>query len=514
MSCTRQAGAAHCPQVLPDNLGTAIRLGLSSVFRRQSERRFTERLPGARQPQGHGGLKPRRQLPRERGTQANVPAASLGSLFPGHLWAMGRATLFPVCALLSLLASQLFSDTVSISFDSIEGAKRYDRTSRTWELACGGPTQLFRDSRPVHIEEMALRLGPGADPVTMCTVDGVLPELRFTCAIELDECEGGVLSVQLAAADGRPLGKRACSFGRKGVVSATFCVEGELPAGAGALTLTVSASGPVTVRKVIFYRTFDQLFYLDSPFPLLGATYRKYGNHERRSLCLLPSAIRDHRTKQWRVHPSAVEDGIEVGNLAKHYYTLLCVKKGTLSGIRFPISTPGGGWLCWRGKGRYTLTLMADGIPKYKYRNFPMGKHAEWRSQTLSMDPTFLDSDRNGIWSGHCHQAWHRGNTLIQNYATGMLDYIVVLPQNRIPLPIEGATTIEFRYLNRNRKLETCSSAVPKGAEAVGFVHVEDHVTRLLWQVRDEWREGIVVKDSLYANKLSVEADSILCRAD
>jgi len=449
------------------------------------------------------------RLPAKAGTLARGT-----SRFPTLTSTPFQATLFPVCALLSLLASQLFSDTVSISFDSIEGAKRHDLPSRTWELAYSGPTQLFRDSRSVHIEEMALRLEPGADPVTMCTVDGVLPELRFTCAIELDECEGGILSVQLAAADGRPLGDRACSFGRKGVVSVVFCVEEELPAGASALTLTVSTSGPVTVQKVIFYRTFDQLFYLDSSFPLLGATYRKYGNHERRSLCLLPSATRDHRTKQWRVFPSAVEDGIEVGNLAKQYHSLLCVKKGTLSGIRFPVSTTGGGWLCWRGKGHYTLTVMADGIPEYKYRNFPVGKQAEWRSQTLSVNPTFFDSDRNGIWSGHFHQAWHRGNTLIQNYGTGLLDYIVVLPQNRIPLPIEGATTIEFRYLDRNRKVKTCSSAVPKGARAVGFVHVKDHASRLMWQVGDEWREGIVVKNSLNASRLSVEAGSILCRGD
>ena len=44
-------------------------------------------------------------------------------------------------------AGALADSATRVQFENIEGAKRWDRDAGTWELAYGGPLQLFRDGR-------------------------------------------------------------------------------------------------------------------------------------------------------------------------------------------------------------------------------------------------------------------------------------------------------------------------------------------------------------------------------
>jgi len=426
-------------------------------------------------------------------------------------------TLGAAAAALWILAGIAVGAETSIAFKTIQGTKRRDLRAGTWELAWGGPMQLFRDGRSVLVLDTDAVLVPGAGPRPLVAVRDIRRGISFTCLIQLVESRGGILDVNFTAADGSILSRGATSFGEDGWVALTFEIEGHAPA-KSVLRLHAKASGPTKVRRIVLYRSFDQLFFRDSPYPLRGMVFRKFGTRDELSSSLNPGTDRDYTTKLWRTYPKGLEDGIEVADLIQNHLALLCTKKGTLSGVSMPIGVMGGCRLCRRGKERFTLTMLIDGSheqplpPGYRHRwqSIGLGDPAEWSADEVALDPAFLDADGNGVWSGYFMYSWHESNVLVQNYGKGKLDYLVFLPQNRIALPAapdRGRLSLTYRTGKGDWRLIELD--IPPAAVALGLVYEKPHVTQLFWQTDRGWLPTEQVTDSFGPNFLAVRANGL-----
>jgi len=406
-------------------------------------------------------------------------------------------------------AGALADSATRVQFENIEGAKRWDRDAGTWELAYGGPLQLFRDGRCLQSEAPDVVVRPGAPAMSLGRFPGVRPALSFTCALELAQGQGGVLTLQLCQTDGAIISERMATFGADGWLSVA-CQTPPDTDDDTALELRASATGQVTVTRVVLSRRFEQLFQADTPFPLQGMAWHKFGASDTFSPHFEAGNYRHHRTGDWRgLCPTEVRDGIAVGVLNKSYYPLLCTRLGAQAGVPVPVRGAGGCRLCWRGVGEYTLPIISDSVPTRAYKNERVGGPDGWHDTELALDPNFLDSSGNGIWNGFREYDWQCGTTLVTNYGDGAIDYLVLLPQNRIPLPPGTARAISLRYLNQARQWTAFTTPIPDTAKAVGLVFQAERRTTLWSETETGWQPLGTIPDGVAPNRLLVEPNSI-----
>jgi len=417
----------------------------------------------------------------------------------------------PACLYMTLaLAAVPCVDALEpIHFDSIEGAKRWDRANGIWELAFGGPLQLFADGRCVHAEELDVELTPNAQPALLCELRNVRSGLPFTCVVRIAKSSGGVLSVQLRRPGGECVGESLAAFGSAGSLALHLTTPDGNTQPIETLEVHASASGPAEITQVACFRRFEQLFEQDTVYPLQGIGYRDFGPKERLSHHFVPGASKHHRTRQWRGFcPVAMADGIGVGVLDMSYYALLCAEQSPESGMPVPLRTPGGCRLAWRGYDKYTLPLTGDCVDGYAYRNKAVGRVGQWQSVDLAVDPTFFDSSNNGIWSGVRECDWHCAGTLATNYGQGKIDYLVLLPQNRIAITPTTSRKLRFRYL-RSAAAAAVSVALPNDTNALGFVFRRANRFEILGQHDGEWRLLHEISDTRSPNRLEIESGSL-----
>ncbi len=411
------------------------------------------------------------------------------------------------------------AERVSIEFAAIAGATRWNHAASTWELAHAGASQLFVDGRTVAVFATGKKLTPNAPPIELLRLAGLRPGISFTCALKLANSDGGVVSLSCQAAGAQAVSsgaddQRASTFGADGWIDISLCVPSSTNATIDAF-LTVSSSGAVMVECAVVHRPFAQLFYHDTSAPLTGAAYRQFGSDGTMSPGLSPGVYLSPLTKQWATPPPDMVDGVRVAQLTTSYQSLLSVGRGETVGVPLPTRVTGGAWLAWRGKGRYQLLLEHDGSceqtgskPRPELRD--VGRAREWRAESLSLDATRLDTNNDGLWSGYYYYSWESANSLVRNYGEGSVDYLVLLPQNRMPLTPPGAGRLSFVYQATGGQWKDFFATAPPEARAAALTHIADQRTRLWWETPQGWQTAEEIGDSAYPNLLAVKERSIL----
>ncbi len=402
---------------------------------------------------------------------------------------MGRLGLAIWLAGASLAALIPAQAGESVPFEDIKGARRAH--GDFWYLALGKPAGAEVFTRPVDI-----RLSPG-QPLPLADVPESLRGRAFTIRLELADVRGGMLSILSPRA---PNDTRAALISRDGWIALRFGPA----AGQGDLPLLVRSTGALRIRRVTLCRSFEQIYGANGRVDLVGAAYRRFGDHEILSYPLLPAAYRDHRTGRWWRAPSGKEDGLDGARLDKNYYCLLSGPLQKEIGLPVPVRAPGGVILCARMKGSFAFIVRPEkGKPVLSHT----GTQGKWSVNAAALDGAVLDGDGNGIYTGVKNQKWHKANTWVDNYGTGFLEFIVLLPQNEIPVR-RGSRSLGFRYLSASGP-QALTLALRSDTDAVALVNAGPSLTRVLLRSRGRYREAVRVLDSAVPGCLAVKANSI-----
>jgi len=377
-----------------------------------------------------------------------------------------------------------------VAFEDIRGARRAH--AGLWYLALGNPAGAEVFTKPVD-----LRLRPAGTRL-LADVPEYLGGRAFTVRLEVADVSGGRLSIFSPRV---PDDTRATLVSRDGLVPLRFG-----PAQwQGALPLSVRSAGVVRIRRVTICQSFEQLFGHNGCVDLVDAAYRRFGEQEILSYPLLPAAYRDHRTGQWRCAPSGKEDGIDGARLDKHYRSLLNGPLETELGLSVPVRAPNGVVLCSRMKGRFAYIARPE---KGRADLSHTGVEGQWSANAIALDGAVLDGDGNGVYTGAKNQAWHKSNTWVDNYGTGFLEFIVLLPQNEIPVNPPGSRSLALQYLSTNGP-RTMTIPLEPDTEAIALVNAGPSSTQVLLRSRNGYREATSVVDSLFPGCLPVKAGSI-----
>ena len=389
-----------------------------------------------------------------------------------------------------LVSTRAGEDAGPVRFEDIRGARRSH--GEVWYLALGKPT-----GADVFTKSMDLRLEPGESHLLVRT-PAFLTGRTFTVRLDIVEVTGGMLRLESPAAPGET---RAALVSRDGWVSLRFGPAGKKDA----LPLVVRSTGAMRIRHVTLYRSFEQLFGSDGRVDLVGAAYRRFGKDEILSYPLLPAAYRDHRTGQWQTVSANNEDGIEGTRLDKSYRSLLCGPLREELGLPIPVRAPDGVVLGARIKGRFAfITRPENAAPIISHAGTPN----TWSMVAIGLNGAVLDTDGNGTYTGVKNQTWHKANTWIDNYGTGFLEFIVLLPQNEISVRPAGARKFSFSYLSTNG-MKICAVELPPATEAVALVHDGPGRTRILLRSGGKYHPAAHIADSASPGFLTVKAGTL-----
>lgn len=402
---------------------------------------------------------------------------------------MGRRGVAIWLAYASLAALMSARAGGIVPFEDIKGACRAH--GGFWYLALGKPA-----GAEVFTRSLDIRLKPG-EPRPLVDVPESLGGRAFTIRLEVADVSGGVLSVFSSCGANNT---RAVLVSRAGWIALRF----GFATGQENLSLLVRFTGAMRIRRVTLCRSFEQIYGSNGRVDLVGAAYRRFGDDEILSYPLLPAAYRDHRTGRWWCVPSGKEDGLDGARLDKSYRSLLNGPLQKEIGLPVPVRAPGGVVLCARMKGRFAFIARPEkGKPVLSHT----GTEGKWSVNAIALDAAVLDADGNGVYTGVKDQKWHMANTWVDNYGTGFLEFIVLLPQNEISVK-PGARSLAFQYLSTSG-LKTLAIDLQPNTAGVALVNAGSSTTRILLRLGNEYLEAARVLDSAMPDCLAVKANSI-----
>jgi len=361
-----------------------------------------------------------------------------------------------------------------------------------WQLALSGPAD-----GGVVTKQLDLAL-EADQPALLVDVPGYLSGKEFTVLLDLVEVTGGLLRLESPAAPGDV---RTAIVSRDGWVAICFgpaIWEGDA-------VLTVSTTSPLRIKQITVYRTFAQLFGSGGEVNLLGAVYRKLGDDEILGYPLLPGVYRHHRTGEWQHAPWGREDGITGALLEDSYRSFFTGPLQDELGLEVPVRAPNGVVLCGRMKGHFALTTYPEQAPPILVWK---GDAGAWTVPVIHLDGAVLDGSGNGVFTGRHKADWHQGKTWVDNYGTGFLDFIVMLPQNEIPINVPNAARFVFEY-EATAGLKTFESKLPAGTEAVALVNAGSARIDVLLRSKNGYTPAGAIEDCRYPDRLAVKAGSI-----
>lgn len=377
-----------------------------------------------------------------------------------------------------------------VSFSDIKGTHR--AAGDVWQLALSGPADGGVITKQRDLALSAYR------PTPLVDVPDHLSGKELTVLLDLADVTGGLLRLKSPVA---PDDARTVMISRSGWVAVRFG-----PAiWEGNVTLSVCATSPVRIKQVTVYRTFAQLFGSGGRVDLLGAVYHKLGDDEIIAYPLLPAAYRHHRTGQWNRPPWGCEDGITGVRLDKSYQSFFVGPLQDEVGLDVPVRAPNGVVLCGRMKGHFAFITYPE---QAKYILAWKGDAQEWSVPVIHLDGAVLDGSGNGIFAGKHKHHWAQAKTWVDNYGTGFLDFVVMLPQNEIPVSIPGATRFMFEY-EASKGMKTFQLSLPAGTEGVALVNAGSSRTEVLLHSQGGYTPAGVIEDSRYPDRLAVKAGAI-----
>lgn len=392
--------------------------------------------------------------------------------------------------LLAVLAMTCACADQAVSFAQIKGARM--AKGDTWRLALSGPECGDVITRRCDIALQPNRKTPLID------VPEQLSGRRFTVLLNLAQVAGGLIRL---SAQGVKEDVRTVMVSRDGWQAVRF---GPVD-GSGEMKLAIEATAPATVRSVTVYRSFSQLFGNGGEPALVGAAYHKLGQDDLLSEPLLPGSYRHHRTGQWNPPPVTRENGIHAASLDKPYQAFLNGPLETELGIPVPVRAPDGIAFCARLKGHFAFIVYPENA---KYLMTWAGEEDAWSAAALRFDGSVLDDDGNGVYTGKKKVDWAGARTWCDNFGTGTLDFIVVLPQNEVPLPDAGVTSLRFDY-EAMEGTKSVGYDLPVGAVAVALVNAGPRDIKVLSRTGTQYTRIGVITDSRAENCLGVVAGSM-----
>ncbi len=381
----------------------------------------------------------------------------------------------------------------TVSFDEIKGARMVE--GGVWRLALAGP-----EVGDVITQQSDISLPEGGE-ARLVDVPDTFSGREFTILIRFADVSGGPvrLSSPQAPEDVRSImasrdGWRAIRFG-------PLTWQGKLP-------ITIGTARPLRITAFTVCRTFRQMFGQSGQVTLEGAVYQEFGADGLLSPPLLPGSYRHHRTRQWNPPPDGEEDGVTGAPLPDHYQPLLVGPLESEFGVPTPVRAPDGVILCARIKSRFAFIVYPE-VEKYQLNR--TGEADKWSIAAVRLDGALLDGDGNGVYTGYLKHDWLTGKTWVDNFGTGFLDFVALLPQNEIVLDADGAKAVAFEF-ESDAGPQRLDVSLPKGAEALALVNAGPGRTRVLARVGDEYRALSVIDDSRSTNCLRVKAGSIQLR--
>ena len=377
-----------------------------------------------------------------------------------------------------------------IAFSDIRGARRADGT--TWYLALGAPSDAG-----VVTQKCNIVLKPNV-PAPLIEAPAYLRGKEFTVLLKLADVTGGVLRLSSPQAPGDV---RSAMVSHDGWTAIRFGPTAWI----GKLPLTVSTTSTMRVTQVTTCRRFDQLFGRAGRVDLVGASYHKLGDDELLSYPLLPASYREPRTGQWRRPPVGRKDGIDGASLRKSYQGFLNGPLQDEQGLHVPVHAPGGVLLCVRMKGRFALIVYPEAA---KYILTWQGTEDEWTVPAISLDGAMLDGNSNDVYTGLKKVAWATAKTWADNFGTGFLDFVVMLPQNEIPIGQRQAGQLVLEYAS-TRGSKALTVDIQKNTEAVALLHSGAYRTDVFLRSQGRYTPAMSVLDSVHADYLAVTAKSI-----
>ncbi|MDD2404268.1 MAG: hypothetical protein PHI56_06975 [Victivallaceae bacterium] len=394
-----------------------------------------------------------------------------------------------------IVGNALFMSAIEqVSFDSILGAKRRDKTNKLWELALGNPLPLFPNHHFISAD------------VEKDTVRGenhllTLPfwptaNHDFTCALDIETENRGSITMIHRNQKGSVVQEWDEFFDGSGNVKFRCRWPQILMNGNEKFEMRVSikCSKPITVRKIYIYQSMRQIFRLDSPSPVRGFLSRDFTAD----------------TKNTEIEPG-LYDGFEAAKIIGDEYTMIRSALGTNYGLVMPVAYANGCSVVWRSFGKATVAVYADACKdetKLHRRIFEIGENGLWQQGIFTLDTSLMERCEPAyIWSG---KVTSQGNIMAAVQGKGtIMDFLAFLPQNRIDLPENHKfKVIKFRYRDINGMWERASLSIPSDAKALGIVNRNPGI-QLLWLRGSNWELTEVLRN-FQPNTLAIREDSIV----
>lgn len=396
------------------------------------------------------------------------------------------------CLLLPLTATLRAEAVEQIAFDAIQGAKRLNRTNRTWELAIGKSPTLFPDSDFLIHEFEDMKIGRSETRLLQ------LPfwprtDAEFTCVLEIEAAGGGTLTMTHRNQRNSIVDQWDADFSGSGFVSFNclwpYVVMDENEKYEARISL--ASSRPVEVVAIYIYQTMRQIFRLDSPEPVRGIACSRSIPGTDETL----DSIRGVRPGEQPVPLITSKAG------------------GPGYGVPMPVFYQSGCGVLWRLAGEASIIVNANAEAsegKLYRRSFDVGRKdtAKWLTGFFMMDTGWLNRlDANGLWVGTLGE---KNNLLASIRGNGsLIDFVAFIPQNRINLPKNHKYKVmRFRYQAVNGLYQQASLDVPPGSSAVALVNRNPGI-QILWLIKDEWQLGGVLRVYLDTS-LVVRENSII----
>jgi hypothetical protein len=402
--------------------------------------------------------------------------------------------LLAICfaLLLTFPALGRAESVLQVSFDAIQGAKRFNRVNRTWELAIGKPPPLFpcsdllvRDLEDMEVGRRETRIlelpfWPRTDA-------------EFTCTLEIETSGGGSMTMTHRNQRNSVVDQWDENFTGSGFVSFKclwpYVVMDENEKYEARISL--SSSRPVRLVAIYLYQTLDQVFRLNSGDPTRGIIYNRSTSGKEETL----ESIRGVRLTETSV-------------------PLITSKGGGLGyGVLMPVFAQNGCGVLWRLAGEASVIVKANAKSdegKLYRRSFDIGRpdNAKWQTGFFMLDTGWLNRmDADGFWVGTLGE---KSNLLASiRGENSLLDFVAFIPQNRINLPEKHQyKTMRFRYQAANGLYQLATLEIPPGSSAVALVNRNPGI-QVLWLVENEWRLGAVLRAYLDST-LIVRENSII----
>ncbi len=379
------------------------------------------------------------------------------------------------------------------TFDVIQGAKRWDRVNKLWELAVGNPQPLFPDDNILIREFDELKIGSKETRLLQ------LPywprtDAEFTCVVEIEAKGSGMLTMTHRNQRNSIVDQWDENFKGSGLVVFNciwpYVVMDEKEKYESRFSL--SSSRPVEVKKLYIYQTMRQIFRLDSQNPFRGIMFNR------------PAPAN-----------SEILDSISMTRLSEQTVPLITSSGGGLGyGLPMPVFAQNGCGVMWRMFGDVSIIVNANAEAsegKLHRRSFEVGRKGEWKQGFFAMETAWLNRlDADGYWVGSMGE---KQNLLasIRGGSGGdsLLDYVVFIPQNRINLPKgHKYKNMQFRFQGTNGLFQRASFEVPPESEAVAMVNRNPGI-QILWLIKNEWQLGNVLRVYLDSS-LVVRENSIV----